>query len=365
MLDMLEAARVRVAELQMQIPRLERTLSQLRIEQSQAQKRLSSYKYPVLTLPNEVTSEIFMHIVPPYDHEFPPLAGPHSPTLLTQICRRWRDVALATPELWSVISSDDYRAGVARGARMIRLWLERSRCCPLYLELGTDDELVEAVIPHRASVKYLRIDLDAGNLRMLDGPMPFLRYLLLDVDEEVDGIALTEVPLLRTVTLVNKAALRLKLPWAQLTSLALLNVHSSDCVPILLQTRNLVRCELHFCQETRNTEPQQDIPLPSLESLIFTDPGEQSVTDFLPALTVPALRSLQIPESYLLPNPIDSLKAFILKSGCQLVKLFIADVILVLEDSYREAFPLLRKLSVSSGLSSDADSGEDSDSAMN
>ncbi|KAJ7629743.1 hypothetical protein DFH06DRAFT_709476 [Mycena polygramma] len=362
MLAVLEADRLRIAQFQSQILDLERTLSDLRLEQSKVQERLDAYIYPVLTLPNEVTSEIFRHILPPY-HHFPPFTGPLSPTLLTHICRRWRDIALATPELWSVIASGDNHAGALRGARMVRLWLERSRSCPLYLELGVykwaDDDLVEAVIPHRARWNYLSIDLDADNLRILDGPMPLLRYLLLNVHKDLDGIALNEVPLLRTVALTNPAALRFRLPWAQLTSLGLFNVHSSDCVPILLQTRNLVRCELHFCQKTRDTEPQQDISLPCLESLVFTDPGEQSVTDFLPALIVPALRNLEIPELYLAPNPVDSLKAFISKSACKLNKLRLMDAISVPANAYREAFPSLPKLFVWDGIS---DTGNEADS---
>ncbi|KAJ7231501.1 hypothetical protein C8J57DRAFT_967491, partial [Mycena rebaudengoi] len=58
--------------------------------------------YPVLTLPTDITSEIFTHFLPTY-----PLCslinGLLSPMLLGQICHQWRDIALGTPRLWSAI----------------------------------------------------------------------------------------------------------------------------------------------------------------------------------------------------------------------------------------------------------------------
>ncbi|KAJ7235301.1 hypothetical protein B0H12DRAFT_149278 [Mycena haematopus] len=61
MLTGLEADRARVAAINAQMADLENSLSALRLEQVQVQSRLDSYKYPVLTLPNEITSEIFIH----------------------------------------------------------------------------------------------------------------------------------------------------------------------------------------------------------------------------------------------------------------------------------------------------------------
>ncbi|KAJ6468668.1 hypothetical protein C8R47DRAFT_1223246 [Mycena vitilis] len=66
MLAELEADRARVPELQMRILNLERTLAELRLEQSKAQERLDSYRYPILTVPTEIVSEIFMHLLPSY-----------------------------------------------------------------------------------------------------------------------------------------------------------------------------------------------------------------------------------------------------------------------------------------------------------
>jgi hypothetical protein len=89
MLANLEADHARVVDLEAQILHLESSLSALREEKMLAQERLDSYKYPVLRLPNEIVSEIFMHFLPAYSL-FPQLTGLFSPTLLPHICHTWR-----------------------------------------------------------------------------------------------------------------------------------------------------------------------------------------------------------------------------------------------------------------------------------
>ncbi|KAF7376699.1 F-box domain-containing protein [Mycena sanguinolenta] len=72
----MEADRVLLMDLAAQILDVERSPSELRAEQ---QERLDAYKYPVLTLSNEVISEIFVHFLPVY----PSATGLASPTTLT------------------------------------------------------------------------------------------------------------------------------------------------------------------------------------------------------------------------------------------------------------------------------------------
>ncbi|KAJ7629759.1 hypothetical protein DFH06DRAFT_1338184 [Mycena polygramma] len=354
MLAELAAHRARVAELQAQIVPLERALARLRLEQSQVQKQLDSFTYPVLTLPNEITSVIFIHFLPPHP-DFPPLTGPLSPALLTRICRQWRDVALSTPQLWSAISSFDNNER-GRELRIFELWLKRSRSCPLHLKLRTDeywadDKLVEAIIPHRARWEHLKIDFHMDNFQLFGGPMPLLRHLALVLGHGSDDeISLHNVPLLRTVALNSPAVTRTALPWAQLTSLTLLPSEASACVSVLERTPNLVHCELHlFFPSPSNIDVRRDITLKCLECLVLMDYAGPAKADFLPTFVVPALRSLRIPESFLSPNPIRSLAAVLSKSHCKLEELHLCGVKLTVpENSYRQEFSLLQKFSFGS-----------------
>ncbi|KAJ7866337.1 hypothetical protein B0H13DRAFT_2670765 [Mycena leptocephala] len=355
MLPGLEADRVRVADPPAQISHLERSLSSaLREGKILAQERLDSYKYPVLTLPNEIVSEIFMHFLP--NHRFPPLTGLFSPTLLTHICRRWREIALSTPALWSAIgASYDDGIPLKQKAHIFDIWLKSSQFRPLSLQIiGTDvAKILGVLVPHRARWEHL--ELECSSLSHLpvvvEGPMPLLRHLHLELDSfpALAVRAFREVPLLRTVVLNDGAALSIILPWAQLTSLTLLSVYPREYVPVLHKTLNLVHCELEVCIDGDDDQPGPDITLPYLESLNLGSP----VTGFLEAFIVPALRSLRIPEEFLGPSPIDSLTGFISKSGCKLEEVQFTGLRSLNEQSYRKAFPSIPKFSFSGASTGD------------
>ncbi|KAJ7724740.1 hypothetical protein DFH07DRAFT_758894, partial [Mycena maculata] len=59
---------------------------------------LDSVIYPVLTLPPEIISEIFLHLLAmaPDDEPHPS----HAPLLVMNVCKQWRHIAIATPQLW-------------------------------------------------------------------------------------------------------------------------------------------------------------------------------------------------------------------------------------------------------------------------
>ncbi|KAJ7629787.1 hypothetical protein DFH06DRAFT_1440189 [Mycena polygramma] len=282
---MLEADRARVAELELEILQLECAVSALRIEQAQAQERLDGYRYPVLTLPNELVSEIFLHILPPYP-DFPELVGPFSPTALTQICRHWRDVAVRTPELWSAVSIDNPHE-----------WQAGSH--------EANSKFLQALIPYRARWVHLDLGPLAGSgLRILEAPMPLIQHLELS-GEEVRNVVLREVPRLRSIALPGNAVVTL--PWAQLTSFTVRQAFYSQCVRLLAQARNLIHCELEIVLDSMPRVG--DVTLPGLGSLAITylGGGPNTRMAFLTALFVPALRSLRIPESFLEFNHVDSL----------------------------------------------------------
>ncbi|KAF7361225.1 F-box domain-containing protein [Mycena sanguinolenta] len=261
----------------------------------------------------------------------PPLVGPHSPSTLTSICRKWRELALATPKLWrsiSLLSNFDQRQTSFPQGVIVDMWLSRSRCCPLSLSIddysdGVYDHLsrtdiIPLLVPHRARWEHLNLRLITRD-GFIQGAMPLLRHLNLTGSNNPVILAPHDVPQLRTVVLSGAVVAKVTLLWAQLTCLTLRFALLSQCVPILLQAPNLVRCELWNVQETLDSDPYPDITLPHLELFVLKDhtvPGMMS--GLLGACIVPALRTLEVTDQFFGRNSIESLKSFVSTSGCQL-----------------------------------------------
>jgi hypothetical protein len=144
-----------------------------------------------------------------------------------------------------------------------------------------------------------------------------------------------------------------------LTSLVLGGVYLRECVPIFRQSSNLLHCKLHLFYSV--DESSVNITHLRLESLVLYDPRAldnakyQPPSQYLESFNTPALRSLHVPERFLGPNPILSLKEFVSKSGSELREVCITDQQSIPATSYREALHLIPRLSFDTGHDSSAD----------
>ncbi|KAJ7262363.1 hypothetical protein C8J57DRAFT_1563738 [Mycena rebaudengoi] len=126
--------RERMTDLDAQVLALEQAPEAVRLERQDLQTRLDAYKYPILTLPIEITSEIFVHFLPPYP-ERPPALGLSSPHILGHICRTWREIAFSTPRLWRAINLSLPTKSPTKALDLLRTWVSRSKDCPLSISL--------------------------------------------------------------------------------------------------------------------------------------------------------------------------------------------------------------------------------------
>ncbi|KAJ6464374.1 hypothetical protein C8R45DRAFT_498639 [Mycena sanguinolenta] len=355
MLSTLAADRTRIAFLGAQILELEKSLSALRLEQAEVQSRLDSYKYPVLTLPTEIITEIFIRIPPPYP-KTAWLAGPQSPTSLTQICREWRQIALSIPSLWRAINLSDNGTPIEQRAHIYDLWLRWSRHSPLSIQFnGADDsdassKVVPLIASNLARLEHLKLAVFLDDLRTIQDSMPVLRHLDLRLLHYhgfgIPPVLLVELPLLCSVVLNFVPPQNVRFPWAQLTSLAMHEIDPEDAILILAQTSNLIHCELHV----RNPVVffGRVVTVPSLESLVLKAHDRHLVFDsYLTFFITPALCRLMISERLLGNEPIRSLTDFISKSGEKLQDIGITGRRSVPENSYREALQSIPRLSFS------------------
>ncbi|KAF7377792.1 F-box domain-containing protein [Mycena sanguinolenta] len=324
------ADRARIAEIDDKILALKHSIQVLEAEKMRTQERLDEYTYPVLSLPNEIVSEIFNHFVPIYPSP-PPLVGYLSPTVLTHICRTWREIAFTTPALWRARS---------RGLPL-SFWMQ-----PAGQTLS--DECLAALIFHRARWEYMTLMLASeSDAAGVQGAMPLLLQLdILSWGNTRPRIRFDEAPRLRSVIFWSNHSSTETFPWSQLTSLTLL--YDADCPAILQHAVNLIYFHLVLWGESE-TAVTADIRLPCLKTLVLTqfEEGDDHVaTHYLEALIAPSLRTLEVAEALLQPNPVGALHSFISKSGCHLQELCITgDTRSVSEVVYRHRFKDVPKFS--------------------
>ncbi|KAJ7653686.1 hypothetical protein DFH06DRAFT_524628 [Mycena polygramma] len=341
-MSVLRADRDRLADIEAQILYLERSLAALHSEQRLVQERLDTYTYPVLTLPNELVLEIFSHVLPPHPY-CPPVTGEDSPNFLAHICHEWRELASATPDLWSSMQLSSDMCSSKGLIHILDIWLERSRDRPLSIAIkhygaSISPGILSALAVHRSRWEELRLTRPGPEFfSTLDGPLPLLRLLEVDLSDS-KGFSLPAMPRLHTASLNCVAGLYLSLPWTQLTSLSLEYVSPEECVTILRRASNLVVCELALSVWRNIDANMPDIVLPNLESLLFCDfkSSEKPHTGYLNTFVVAGLRTLCIPHRFLGTNPVDSLASFIRKSGCDLQEVHVEGI--GIGDREKEAF---------------------------
>ncbi|KAK7014350.1 F-box domain-containing protein [Favolaschia claudopus] len=345
-----------ILELATQISALERSVSLLRKTQQAAKTRLDSYTYPVLTLPLEIISEIFLHYLPPYPTP-PPLTGSLSPIRLTHICRQWREMVIATPVFWRAIDLSDRPIRLKDVASLAALWLGRTGGCSLSIDAIDWKPITSALIPHRSRWEHMRLHRLQDWPRIFEEsfPTPLLQTLLLlptsptslPIPREIP-LALIDVPCLRTVELSMPGGPYPSLPWQQLTSLNFRSIFLPDCVHILRQTPSLITLRCYIRYKHEDSPPPSGIALLQLNSLYFSCDFVHRHESYLNLFIVPALRVLDVSEAVLSTTPIPALQTFITTSSCTLKKLRISEA----EGSrktYEQAFPDIPDITVIPG----------------
>ncbi|KAK7048954.1 hypothetical protein R3P38DRAFT_1882608 [Favolaschia claudopus] len=130
-----------IDELSSSIVAQEAVLLNLRTQRSEARRKLNRFLDPMARLPLEIQSHIFLSV--DLDSE-PPRPDPNAPPMVfTNVCRLWRDIALATPKLWDALLMDLPRR--PQYAELCKLWLIRARSHPLSLKLSGSLKLQDGI----------------------------------------------------------------------------------------------------------------------------------------------------------------------------------------------------------------------------
>ncbi|KAF8906431.1 hypothetical protein CPB85DRAFT_1563413 [Mucidula mucida] len=185
-----------------QVEELLEVLLQTRIRAKADLADARSLIHPMRALPNTLMTTIFSYCVPTWatalsEGEVTSLDPALAPWTLSFVCRRWRDIVLSSPELWTYLELDidDHQVHITprQLAYKMTLFIERSKGLPLFFHLSSTHEIANHPIFPALEVslprwKHLSVDLPRSTLRCLSGNVfsSLEQLVILDIEEESD-----------------------------------------------------------------------------------------------------------------------------------------------------------------------------------
>ncbi|KAF9070020.1 hypothetical protein BDP27DRAFT_1324563 [Rhodocollybia butyracea] len=307
---------------------------------------------PVRRVPTEILSVIFEFVCLPRSIDI--LLGKRTldhirgPAAISKVCAAWRNVAYATPRIWSRLTVDvniaKHSAALGKGVQWLTDWLSRSQDVPWTISLvfccnakrpKIEDRMIRAlahILSFCCKIKNLHLTGHLPSLRPLfslpQSSFPVLESLTLIVDEGVlhadilkgyfassfpgsDKVqAFLDAPNLKTVAITEAftSATSLldffALPAEQLTSLKIVDKRTQRSRVDLVFQDFLSRCKaltiLRFsCTRMADSfDNEKQLVFPSLTSLEIDLPCYLDCTiyngDFFDLITAPSLNDLKI-----------------------------------------------------------------------
>ncbi|KAJ6566973.1 hypothetical protein B0H19DRAFT_1139029 [Mycena capillaripes] len=294
--------RQRLFDLDATISHHESIVQDLKQQRADVFSQLAFVVYPVLTLPTEITTEIFKWCCEAGLRLLPSVA----PLLLTRVCRDWRELALSSAALWDTIDEIEFNDPL-EDEDFISKWFSRAGTRPLSFGIIYPEHLeshyLESVIHRHASqlqwldvMTHLDILSDFGAIQ----PFPILSDLSLcsmsphgPIQSQIDVFC--HAPSLRRLSLECLPPSALNLPWAQLTKTTLSFVSLTECLNFLRLATSLREFRREGPPEGEEDESvlgQSPLSHSSLTSLaVSTSSGDEGI---LHLLTVPGLQTLEV-----------------------------------------------------------------------
>ncbi|KAF8218132.1 hypothetical protein K438DRAFT_1796358 [Mycena galopus ATCC 62051] len=292
--------RQRLSELDSTISRHESIIEELKQQRADVVSQLEFVVYPVLTLPSEITAEIFKWCYEGGLRLLPSVA----PLLLTRICHDWRELALSTPALWDTIDEIEYNDPL-EDEEFLSTWFSRAGTRPLSLGIIYPDHLESAYLEsivrrHASQLQWLDVMTNSDILLDFDTipSFPLLRDLSLcsrieDVGPQIN--VFRDAPSLRHLSIECLPPSALNLPWAQLTKTTLSFISLTECLRVLRLATSLREFRREALPEGEVDESLFRQPSVSHSSLttfsVTTSSGEEGI---LQLLTLPGLQKLEL-----------------------------------------------------------------------
>ncbi|KAJ6475958.1 hypothetical protein C8R47DRAFT_1290558 [Mycena vitilis] len=300
-------------------------MSVLRKEDEDVVEALAGVVYPVLSLPNEITSEIFTRYVDKdlmlnrrYGKQH------YSPLCLSSVCSLWRALALSQCSLWTHLGWR--RDEPSHLPDLLRIWLPRAGGLPLHLNLSLPASSTQSANVLRTLGQYSAQwqSLEIGSPgpvafpNSIRGPFPCLTKFHLQAFDSSDGW--TTLPLLSNALFLREVHLnsvypqnwQSSIPGSQLTKLELTYFDIESSLNMLALTPNLE--DLDFTCDIRNSgpdpAPSPPLTLPHLHTIGL---GAEHGPELLNYLVLPALDFIDIGFT---DESTDEIEGTVARSGC-------------------------------------------------
>ncbi|KAJ7639315.1 hypothetical protein FB45DRAFT_905292 [Roridomyces roridus] len=254
MLPVNATLRSQVSRLALEIHALQTNLAEMQAELVRLQHQLDAVTYPVLSLPPEIVSGIFLHCLPAEALGTDGIDNTEAPLLVSHVCSQWRRIALSTPALWANLDIDVSCRNLY-AAEIAKAWLGRARSSPLSVkiqgqitELGDSAQFFETLRRHAPGIKSLEISVYVDDLARLPQDIDFsllrdLNIRLIHDDEFPDVFeAFSGAQALSQIVLNQMSPSFIALPWQQLQKFTGKSYTIPQCIEVLSLMPNLTEC---------------------------------------------------------------------------------------------------------------------------
>ncbi|KAJ7355937.1 hypothetical protein DFH08DRAFT_803868 [Mycena albidolilacea] len=272
------------------------------MERTEMQSLAMGHEVRGLHVPTEIFAEIFILCLPTARFMVPSLTA--APLAVSGVCRRWREAALATPNLWKSLSLDgkwvtpdlDYVDFCAE-------WISRAGSLPLSLSLkataSPDYTNTLLNLVRELSPQWQDIELDLGAMKQIV-TFPPGDYRLLEKISIVPPsggllVSFHNAPKLREAELVPYTG-QVQFPRRQLTAFSSQHLDVAPFFGFLREAPNLVHATFRIRDSAL---PTTRLVLPQLQSLALAASPIPYGYNMVPmaildVLQTPALKSLTL-----------------------------------------------------------------------
>ena len=335
------------------IKKLEEEISKLKAKHHALGSRMNAIHDPFIhKFPPEVGSHIFRLFLPTLDfgddHIWPKAVTFTRVLRLGAVCRNWRQLAWATPDLWDTlyvrISPSMTRSLAESLPVLLREWLNRSGIRPLTIffrhsgcpeesegspsyddfsdectaetwESTTDLEVIEIINLHSGRWRNLHLDVGADIPERLCGSTQPNQLLFLDLG--IDGgrpprpkFVMKSKPFPTQLALNNFPPTTIDIGWENITRAVLCDLTADECLEVLQRAPLLKYCRVQLWRRA-TVNPRTTILHRRLRSLNSSYSG----TRFLEAINVPSLEEWTHSTGDN-PLPVTAMVSLLKRSGC-------------------------------------------------